>query len=99
MRVFYGLIFANSSLDLNACAMIRILKLQKAIIAFILGVAALVAYKVINEDNPNSGTFLLTLSGLLLIAGAFLFLYPILSAKKIKDEDCVELDPEKQTEL
>jgi len=79
--------------------MIRILKLQKAIIAFILGIAALVAYKVVSEDNPGSGSFLLTLSGILLIAGAFLFLYPIFSAKKIKDEDCVELDPEKQTEL
>ncbi|MES2458168.1 MAG: isoleucyl-tRNA synthetase [Bacteroidota bacterium] len=79
--------------------MIRILKLQKAVIAFILGVVALVAYRIMSENKLESSRYLLTLSGILFIAGALMFLYPILSAKKVKEEDCVELDPEKQEEL
>ena len=78
--------------------MIKILKLQKAIIAFILGVGALIAYRIMSENNPTSGNLMLTLAGIFFIAGALMFLYPILFAKKDK-EGCVELDPEKQEEV
>lgn len=79
--------------------MIKTLKLQKAVIAFILGILALVAYRIMNENNVDSGRYMLTLAGILFIAGALMFLYPIFSARKVKEEDCVELDPEKQEEL
>lgn len=78
--------------------MIKILKLQKAVIAFILGVAALIAYWIMSENRTTSGNLMLTLAGIFFIAGAFMFLYPILFAKKDK-EGCVELDPEKQEEM
>jgi hypothetical protein len=78
--------------------MIKILKLQKAVIAFILGVGALIAYRIMSENRAASGNLMLTLAGIFFIAGALMFLYPILFAKKDK-EGCVELDPEKQEEL
>jgi hypothetical protein len=78
--------------------MIKILKLQKAIIAFILGVGALIAYRIMSENSATSGNLMLTLAGIFFIAGALMFLYPILFAKKDK-EGCVELDPEKQEEV
>lgn len=78
--------------------MIKILRLQKAVIAFILGVAALVAYWVMNEDRSAPSNLMLTLAGIFFIAGSLMFLYPILFAKKDK-EGCVELDPEKQEEI
>lgn len=78
--------------------MIKILKLQKAVIAFILGVGALVAYRVMSENNAAESNYMLTLAGLFFITGALMFLYPILFAKKDK-EGCVELDPEKQEEM
>jgi hypothetical protein len=78
--------------------MIKILRLQKAVIAFILGVAALVAYWVMNENRSAPSNLMLTLAGIFFIAGALMFLYPILFAKKDK-EGCVELDPEKQEEM
>lgn len=75
--------------------MIRILKLQKAVVAIILGILALVAYKIMAANKLDSSKYLLPISGFLFIAGALMFLYPILFAKKDK-EGCVELDPEKQ---
>ncbi|HKG05992.1 MAG TPA: hypothetical protein VKB19_06025 [Pedobacter sp.] len=79
--------------------MIRILKLQKAVIAVVLGVLAIVAYRIMSEHEIAASKFMLPISGILLMAGALMFLYPILTAKKVKQEDCVELDPEKQEEL
>ncbi|HMI01411.1 MAG TPA: hypothetical protein VK541_02965 [Pedobacter sp.] len=78
--------------------MIKILKLQKAVIAFILGVGALIAYRIMSENRATSANLMLTLAGILFVAGALMFLYPILFAKKDK-EGCVELDPEKQEEV
>ena len=78
--------------------MIKILKLQKAVIAFILGVGALIAYRIMSENRATSANLMLTLAGIFFVAGALMFLYPILFAKKDK-EGCVELDPEKQEEV
>ncbi|AOM77821.1 isoleucyl-tRNA synthetase [Pedobacter steynii] len=77
--------------------MIKILKLQKAVIAIILGIIALIAYKVMNVNDMESSIYMLELAGFLFIAGALLFLYPIFFAKKDKQGN-VELEPEKQEE-
>ncbi|MET1055850.1 MAG: isoleucyl-tRNA synthetase [Pedobacter sp.] len=73
--------------------MIKAMKLQKAVIAIILGVLALVAYLIMDANDVSWSKYVLEGSGLLLMLGAFLFLYPILFARKDK-EGCVELDPE-----
>nr|WP_294873291.1 isoleucyl-tRNA synthetase [uncultured Pedobacter sp.] len=78
--------------------MIKILKLQKAVIAFILGVLALIAYKVMSANKMESSNYMLSFAGILFIAGALMLIYPILFAKKDK-EGCVELDPELQEEM
>jgi drug/metabolite transporter superfamily protein YnfA len=73
--------------------MIRILKLQKAVVAIILGVIALVAYKVLVEQKNEASKYFLEAAGVLFIVGAFMFLYPILFSKKDR-AGCIELDPE-----
>ena len=59
---------------------------------------ALVAYKIMSVNKIDSSTYVLSLAGILFIAGALMLIYPILFAKKDK-EGCVELDPEKQEEV
>ncbi|MEJ2904530.1 isoleucyl-tRNA synthetase [Pedobacter panaciterrae] len=78
--------------------MIKTLKLQKAVIAFILGILALIAYKVMSVNKVESSNYMLSFAGILFIAGALMLIYPILFAKKDK-EGCVELDPEIQEEM
>ncbi|NRF38889.1 isoleucyl-tRNA synthetase [Pedobacter foliorum] len=78
--------------------MIKTLKLQKAVIAFILGVLALIAYRVMSVNKMESSNYMLSLAGILFIAGALMLIYPIIFAKKDK-EGCVELDPEIQEEM
>lgn len=73
--------------------MIKAMKLQKAVIAIILGVLALVAYLIMDANEVSWSKYVLEASGLFLMLGAFLFLYPILFARQDK-EGCVELDPE-----
>ncbi|MHA4893356.1 isoleucyl-tRNA synthetase [Pedobacter sp. PWIIR3] len=75
--------------------MIRILKLQKAVIAFALGVFALIAYKIMSEQKNENSSFVLTLAGFLFIAGSLMLIYPILFGKKDKKGN-IELDPEKK---
>lgn len=77
--------------------MIKVLKLQKAVIAFALGVLALIAYKIMSLNDIDASFYVLELSGLLFIVGAILFLYPIFFAKADSKGE-VELDPEKQEE-
>jgi hypothetical protein len=72
--------------------MIKILKLQKAVIAFILGVIALVGYIIMSKQEMEESQYLLSIAGALFIVGALLFLYPILFSKKDKSGR-VELDP------
>jgi uncharacterized membrane protein HdeD (DUF308 family) len=78
--------------------MIKVLKLQKAVIAFILGILALVAYIIMIANKIESSNYVLTLAGLLFIAGSLMAIYPILFAKK-DNKGKVELDPEKQDAL
>jgi len=78
---------------LNLSVMIRVMKLQKAVIAIILGVIAFVAYILMSAKDIEWSKYVLEASGLFLMLGALLFLYPILFARKDK-EGCVELDPD-----
>jgi hypothetical protein len=81
--------------------MIKHLKLQKALYAVILGVMCLIASQVMHKLDVKGANFMLGFSGAMLIIGAFLFLYPILFAKKVDiDGKKVELEPiEKNKEL
>ncbi|MCY1521728.1 hypothetical protein D9M68_565530 [compost metagenome] len=74
--------------------MIRFLKLQKAVYAIILGVLTLLVAQLMEVKHMKGSQVILGISGILLIAGALLFLYPILFAKKIDNEgEKVELQP------
>lgn len=77
----------------NHKIMIKVLKLQKAVIAMILGVIALIVYMILDPKVFTWSRYLLEASGLLLMLGALLFFYPIVFSRKDK-EGCVELDPE-----
>lgn len=74
--------------------MIKVLKLQKAVYLIILGIIGLIAFKIMEANRIESGIYVLKLSGLLFLAGALWFVYPILFAKKVNDTE-VQLDPEK----
>lgn len=74
--------------------MIKVLKLQKAIYAILLGVVALIAAQVMKSNRVDGSGILLAVSGVCLILGAGLFVYPVLFAKKVdKDGEEVELTP------
>lgn len=73
------------------------MKLQKAVIAIILAIIALVAYIILSANGVVWSKYVLETSGLFLMLGALLFLYPILFARKDK-EGCVELDPDAPVE-
>ena len=74
--------------------MLKVLKLKKAIYVIILGILALVSAQIMSENKINESKFLLGASGVLFIIGALMFLYPILFAKKVNnEEDKVELKP------
>lgn len=77
--------------------MIKVLKLQKAVYLIILGVVGFIAFKIMEANKIEEGIYVLRLSGLLFLAGAVWFLYPIMFAAKVNDEE-VQLDPEKQKE-
>lgn len=77
--------------------MIKVLKLQKAVMAIVLGIIALIVYKVMDVKHMESSIYMLELAGFLFITGALLFLYPVFFAKKDKEGN-VELDPEQQEE-
>lgn len=77
--------------------MIKVMKLQKAVIALILAIIALVAYLFLGAKEVEWSKYILEASGLFLMLSALLFLYPILFARKDK-EGCVELDPEAPVE-
>lgn len=78
--------------------MIKVLKLQKAVIAIILGVIALVVYLLLREQKEDVAIYFLEASGVLFIIGALMFLYPILFAKKDGDGAVQlnsDIDPER----
>lgn len=92
-----GLIFVLSEMfprePVTPTVMIKILKLQKALISAILGILLLVVYLIMRGQKNESSIYILEASGLFMMLGAFLFMYPILFAKK-DSAGCVELDPE-----
>lgn len=74
--------------------MIKHLKLTKAVVAMALGILALIAAKVMEANRVDGNQIVLGVAGVLFIASALIFLYPILFAKKAdKDGDSVELKP------
>ncbi|RAJ29721.1 isoleucyl-tRNA synthetase [Pedobacter cryoconitis] len=73
------------------------MKLQKAVLALILAIIALVTYLILGANEVAWSKYVLEASGLFLMLSALLFLYPILFARKDK-EGCVELDPEAPVE-
>lgn len=92
--VFDGNVYKSIIGSPNFKIMIKVMKLQKAVIALILGVIALIAYLILTANDVEWSRYILEASGLFLMLGAILFLYPILFARKDK-EGCVELDPDK----
>jgi uncharacterized membrane protein YtjA (UPF0391 family) len=74
--------------------MIKKLKLQKAVIVFILGIIALVVYKVMSLRELDASVYALEIAGVLFMLGALMFIYPILFARKDKGGK-VQLDPDK----
>jgi hypothetical protein len=90
--VFDGYV-CKIKLTIKLRIMIRVMKLQKALIAIILGVIALIVYMILSARDIEWSKYVLEASGLFLMLGALLFLYPILFARKDK-EGCVELDPD-----
>lgn len=74
--------------------MIKNLKLTKAIVAIALGITALIAAKIMEAYKVSGSQVVLAISGALFIAGALIFIYPILFATKAdKDGKHVELKP------
>lgn len=74
--------------------MIKALKLRKAVVAIILGIIGFVIAEIMSRRRTPGASTVLVVSGILLIIGALLFLYPILFAKKIEgDGEIVELKP------
>jgi len=65
--------------------MIKLLKLQKAVLVLILGVLVYIAYRVLNAYDVRGSRYLQMLAGVLVIVGALWMLYPILFAKEDKD--------------
>ena len=77
--------------------MIKVLKLQKAVIAIIIGILSLIVFFIMREQKNDAAIYFLEVAGFLFILGALLFLYPILFAKK-DNSGSVELDPEIRAE-
>ncbi|SOD20429.1 isoleucyl-tRNA synthetase [Pedobacter xixiisoli] len=74
--------------------MIKDLKLTKAVVAIALGIVALIAAKIMEANRVDGNQILLAFSGVFFIAGALMFLYPIVFAKKADNEgEVVELKP------
>lgn len=77
--------------------MIKVMKLQKAVIAIILGIIALIVYIIMAANDEPAGIYALEVAGMFFMAAAILFLYPLWTAKEDERGE-VELDAEKQEE-
>jgi len=74
--------------------MIKVLKLRKGVIAIILGIIALIVAQIMSSKHIENSNVVLAISGVLLIVGSLVLLYPILFAKKVDNEgEVVELKP------
>ncbi|GGI22379.1 isoleucyl-tRNA synthetase [Pedobacter mendelii] len=65
--------------------MIKLLKLQKAVLVLVLGVLSYIAYRILDTNEVDGARYLQILAGVLVMVGAFWMLYPILFAKKDGD--------------
>jgi len=65
--------------------MIKLLKLQKAVLVLILGVLSYVAYLILDANEVAWARYMQILAGILVMAGALWMLYPIVFAKKDDD--------------
>jgi len=65
--------------------MIKLLRLQKAVLVLILGVLTFIAYRVLAANEVSWARYLQMLSGVLVMIGAVWLLYPILFAKSDKE--------------
>lgn len=61
--------------------MIKLLKLQKAVLVLVAGVLSYILYLVLDASNVDGARYLQMLAGVLVMVGALWFLYPILFAK------------------
>ena len=77
--------------------MIKILKLQKAVIVLILGVIALAVYTVRYMSGMEDTIYAMEIAGGLFMVGALMMLYPILFSKK-DTQGTVQLNPEKHAQ-
>ncbi|MFC3561974.1 isoleucyl-tRNA synthetase [Pedobacter jamesrossensis] len=62
--------------------MIKLLKLQKAVLVLIAGVLSYILYLVLDASEVKGARYLQMLAGVLVMIGALWMLYPILFAKK-----------------
>ncbi|WP_316805800.1 isoleucyl-tRNA synthetase [Pedobacter agri] len=65
--------------------MIKLLKLQKAVLVLILGVLSFIAYRILSAYEVSWARYLQILAGVLVMVGALWMLYPILFAKNDGD--------------
>jgi len=65
--------------------MIKLLKLQKAVLVLILGVLSFVAYRILSANEVSWARYFQILAGILVMVGALWMLYPVLFAKQDKD--------------
>ncbi|RNL51435.1 isoleucyl-tRNA synthetase [Pedobacter jejuensis] len=74
--------------------MIKLLKLQKAVLVLILGILSYIAYLILDANEVDSARYLQILAGILVMVGALWLLYPILFAKKDGDGNAeIKTDP------
>jgi len=65
--------------------MIKLLKLQKAVLVLIAGVVSYILYLILDASEVSGARYLQVLAGILVMVGALWMLYPILFAKKDDD--------------
>ncbi|KLT66167.1 hypothetical protein [Pedobacter sp. BMA] len=61
--------------------MIKLLKLQKAVLVLVAGVLSYILYLILDANHVDVARYLQMLAGVLVMVGALWFLYPILFAK------------------
>ncbi|RYD79489.1 MAG: isoleucyl-tRNA synthetase [Sphingobacteriales bacterium] len=80
--------------------MIKLLKLQKAVLVLILGVLSYVVYRILEANEVGWARYFQILAGVLVMVGALWMLYPILFAKKDDDGNAeIITDPEVEVPL
>ncbi|MFF5384355.1 isoleucyl-tRNA synthetase [Pedobacter suwonensis] len=65
--------------------MIKLLKLQKAVLVIAAGLLSFIAYKILDANEVKGSIYFQMLAGVLVMIGALWLLYPILFAKRDKD--------------